>query len=210
MTNQRASYYLQQMNIQSWVLRKSSTIPSELDILAQQVSNCERCALSKTRSQTVFARGNPNASLMVIGEAPGFEEDKQGLPFVGPAGSLLSKMLASVGIASEDVFIANVLKCKPPNHRAPSSEEVMLCSSYLKQQIAIVAPTLILAVGHLAAQYLLEDSMSLDNMREKLHFYEGIPLLVTYHPASLLHNQRDKKKAYADLIRVKNQLLDAS
>jgi len=210
MTNEQASYYLQQMNIQSWVLRQSSASLSELDTVAKQVANCERCALSKSRTQTVFARGHQNASLMVIGEAPGFEEDKQGLPFVGPAGSLLSKMLASVEISSEDVFMTNVLKCKPPSNRAPSSEEVRLCSSYLKQQIAIVAPTVILAVGHLAAQYLLEDDMSLDTMREKRHFYEGIPLLVTYHPASLLRNQKDKKKAYVDLMRVKKQLLDAS
>ena len=154
-------YYLQQIGIQTWVSRTSSAEKSDLQQLAAVVASCTRCPLHQTRTQTVFARGNPNARLMVVGEAPGYHEDKQGLPFVGKAGGLLNKMLNSIGFNAEDVYVANVLKCRPPENRDPVAEEIQQCAGYLAQQIALVQPALILAVGRFAAQNLLQQSLPL-------------------------------------------------
>lgn len=200
------SYYLQQMGITAWVRRQTmpSQVPlDQIHVLATEVASCTRCPLHQTRTQTVFARGNPQAKLMVIGEAPGFYEDKQGLPFVGKAGSLLNKMLQSIGLSAEDVYIANVLKCRPPDNRDPQQDEIQACSAYLAQQIALVDPQLILAVGRFAGQFLLKDMLPLNKMRRTVHEYQGKPVLVSYHPAYLLRNPADKKKAYADLLRAK-------
>lgn len=199
-------YYLQQMGIKPWVLRKTKVDKQNLTDLARKVSTCVRCPLHETRNQTVFARGNPNARLMIIGEAPGFYEDQQGLPFVGKAGGLLNKMLHSVELSDEDVYIANVLKCRPPNNRDPAPDEISQCCDHLSQQIALVAPKLILAVGRFAGQFLLKATFPLNKMRRKVHDYNGIPVLVSYHPAYLLRNPVDKKNAYSDLLFVKQLL----
>ncbi len=200
-------YYLQQMGIEPWVLRTVDHEKKNLDLLAAEVSACLRCSLHKTRTQTVFARGNSKAKLMIIGEAPGFYEDKQGLPFVGKAGALLNKMLASIGLTSDDVYIANVLKCRPPSNRDPAPEEINHCSGYLSQQIQMVRPQLILAVGRFAGQFLLKATFPLNKMRNQLHNYQGTPVLVSYHPAYLLRNPADKKNAYKDLLDVKQLLV---
>ena len=200
-------YYLQQLGIEPWVLRGNKTHKKDLRELAADVSSCIRCPLHKTRNQTVFSRGNPDAKLMIIGEAPGIDDDEHGLPFVGKAGGLLNKMLSSVGLSSEDVYIANLLKCRLPDNRDPHVEEITHCSSFLSKQIALVAPDLILAVGHLAGQFLLNATVTLNNMRGKIHDYHGIPVLVSYHPVSLLHNPVDKKNAYLDLVQVKQMLV---
>ncbi|RUQ89713.1 uracil-DNA glycosylase [Legionella septentrionalis] len=202
-------YYLQAMGIEVWESRQQLPMTSScsLSSLAKEVSACKRCVLHQTRTQTVFARGNPQAQLMIVGEAPGFFEDKQGLPFVGKAGILLNKMLNSIGLTENDVYIANVLKCRPPDNRDPKIEEIAACSSHLTQQIQLVNPKLIMAVGRFAGQFLLNEARPLNKMRNTLHSYESKPFIVSYHPAYLLRRPIDKGKAYQDLLRVK-QLLE--
>jgi uracil-DNA glycosylase family 4 len=169
--------------------------------LKAEVSGCVKCGLHKTRSQTVFGVGDENADWMLIGEAPGAEEDRLGDPFVGQAGKLLDNMLAAVGLSRrKNVYIANVLKCRPPGNRNPAPDEVEQCTPYLLQQIALIRPKLILAMGRFAAQTLLESDASIASMRGRLHRYAGVPLIVTYHPAYLLRTLEDKAKAWEDLV----------
>lgn len=172
--------------------------------LEETVANCQRCQLCHTRTQTVFARGNPQARWMLIGEAPGEHEDRQGEPFVGKAGQLLDNMLAAAGLDRDrDVYIANVLKCRPPGNRNPAPEEILACQTYLQQQIRHVQPTLILALGRFAVQTLLQTEQSIGRLRGQLHQYQGIPLIATYHPAYLLRNLPDKAKAWQDMVLAK-------
>jgi DNA polymerase len=169
--------------------------------LKAAVSGCTQCGLHKTRTQTVFGVGDENADWMLIGEAPGAEEDRLGDPFVGQAGKLLDNMLAAIGLSRrENVYIANVLKCRPPGNRNPSPEEVEKCSPHLLQQIALIKPKLILAMGRFAAQTLLESDASIASLRGRLHSYAGVPCIVTYHPAYLLRTLEDKAKAWEDLL----------
>jgi len=169
--------------------------------LKQLVSGCVKCGLHKTRTQTVFGVGDPGAQWMLIGEAPGAEEDRLGDPFVGQAGRLLDNMLAAIGLdRRKNVYIANVLKCRPPGNRNPEPEEVAKCSPHLLRQIELVNPKLILAMGRFAAQTLLETDASIASLRGRLHRYAGRPCIVTYHPAYLLRNLPDKAKAWADLV----------
>jgi DNA polymerase len=169
--------------------------------LKQAVSGCVLCALHKTRTQTVFGVGDENADWMLIGEAPGAEEDRLGDPFVGQAGRLLDSMLAAIDLdRSKNVYIANVLKCRPPGNRNPQPEEVASCSPYLLAQIERVKPKLIVAMGRFAAQTLLATDASIASLRGKVYRYAGVPLIVTYHPAYLLRNLPDKAKAWADLV----------
>ena len=169
--------------------------------LKTAVSSCTRCALHQTRTQTVFGVGDENADWMLIGEAPGAEEDRLGDPFVGQAGKLLDNMLAAVGLSRrENVYIANVLKCRPPGNRNPSPEEVEKCSPHLLQQIELIKPKLILAMGRFAAQTLLKTDASISSLRGRLHSYAGVPLIVTYHPAYLLRTLEDKAKSWEDLV----------
>jgi uracil-DNA glycosylase family 4 len=169
--------------------------------LKAAVSGCTKCALHQTRTQTVFGVGDENADWMLIGEAPGAEEDRLGDPFVGQAGRLLDNMLATVGLSRQkNVYIANVLKCRPPGNRNPAPEEVAQCSPHLLQQIALVKPKLILAMGRFAAQTLLETGASIASLRGRVHRYAGVPLIVTYHPAYLLRTLEDKAKAWEDLL----------
>jgi uracil-DNA glycosylase family 4 len=194
--------YLNAMGIQTWRLKNiSTTDSSEWDALRAQVTNCTACGLDKTRTQTVFGTGNREAKLMIIGEAPGFYEDQQGEPFVGRAGQLLNAMLASIGFDRNQVYIANILKCRPPNNRDPLPEEVKLCTPFLTKQIALINPTLLLAVGRIAAHFLLDTQASLGQLRGKIHHFGALntPLIITYHPAYLLRNLHDKSKAFQDL-----------
>jgi uracil-DNA glycosylase family 4 len=169
--------------------------------LKQAVPACTACGLHKTRTQTVFGVGDENADWMLIGEAPGAEEDRLGDPFVGQAGKLLDAMLAAIGLKrGENVYIANVLKCRPPGNRNPEPGEVEKCTPFLKQQIALIQPKLIIAMGRFAAQTLLSSDATIASMRGRVFRYEGVPLIVTYHPAYLLRNLPDKAKAWADLV----------
>ena len=169
--------------------------------LKQAVSGCTQCSLHKTRTQTVFGVGDENADWMLIGEAPGAEEDRLGDPFVGQAGRLLDNMLAAIDLhRSRNVYIANVLKCRPPANRNPEPEEVAKCSPHLLKQIELVKPKLIVAMGRFAAQTLLNSDASIASLRGKVYRYAGVPLIVTYHPAYLLRSLPDKAKAWADLV----------
>jgi DNA polymerase len=170
--------------------------------LRDRVAACTRCELHATRTQTVFGVGNRQARWMFIGEAPGAEEDRQGEPFVGRAGQLLTSMLRALGFAREDVYIANVLKCRPPGNRDPKPEEARACRGYLERQIELVSPTLIVAVGRIAAQNLLETDTPLARLRGQVHALgaERRPVLVTYHPAYLLRSPAEKRKTWQDLL----------
>ena len=169
--------------------------------LKQAVPACTACGLHKSRAQTVFGVGDENADWMLIGEAPGAEEDRLGDPFVGQAGKLLDNMLAAIGLnRSENVYIANVLKCRPPGNRNPEPEEVAKCTPFLKQQIGLIKPKLIIAMGRFAAQTLLSSDASIASLRGRVFRYEGVPLIVTYHPAYLLRTLPDKAKAWEDLV----------
>lgn len=170
------------------------------DQLHSAVSACQACALAQTRSQTVFGVGDHHADWLLIGEAPGAEEDKRGEPFVGAAGQLLDNMLAAIQLQRGDhVYIANLLKCRPPQNRDPHSEEVAKCAPFLKRQVALIRPKLILALGKFAAQSVLQTEQTVAALRGKLHDYQGVPVIVTYHPAYLLRNLPDKAKAWEDL-----------
>ncbi len=169
--------------------------------LRNTVLHCEQCELHQTRTQAVFGVGNQQAQWMVVGEAPGADEDRQGEPFVGRAGQLLNNMLYAIGLKREQVYIANVLKCRPPNNRDPKPEEVVKCEAYLQRQVALIEPKLILAVGRIAAHNLLKTDVSLTKLRQRTYSYgeAQTPLIVTYHPAYLLRSPREKRKAWQDL-----------
>ncbi len=177
--------------------------------LRQAVAACEACALCKTRKNTVFGVGDERADWMLIGEAPGAEEDARGEPFVGQAGKLLDNMLAAIGLErSAGVYIANVLKCRPPGNRNPEPGEVGQCSPHLVRQIALVRPKLIVAMGRFAAQTLLASDASIASMRGRMFEYQGVPLVVTYHPAYLLRSMPDKAKSWEDLVFARRAMQD--
>jgi len=177
--------------------------------LNEQICTCMQCPLGHTRTNFVFGSGNPNADIMIVGEAPGADEDEQGLPFVGRAGQLLTKILEAISLPREEVYICNILKCRPPNNRKPLVGETDQCEPYLWRQIEIVQPKLILALGLTAANTLLKNKESMTNLRGKIHDYHGIRTLVTYHPAALLRNPEWKKYAWDDVKLLRN-LYDAS
>lgn len=209
--------YLKEIGIDVWVDRQTPPMGAsvadaaeqqavvaetvEFESLRQQVSGCTACALHETRTQTVFGVGNPNADWLIIGEAPGADEDRQGEPFVGRAGKLLNAMLLALGFKREQVFIANILKCRPPNNRDPKPEEVQACEHFLKSQIAMIQPKMILCVGRVAAQNLLKVDTPIGKLRGQTYHYAdtSIPVIVTYHPAYLLRSPREKRKVWDDL-----------
>jgi DNA polymerase len=186
----------------------ASTAAMSWEELAAAVRVCTKCALSATRTQTVFGVGRRNADLLVIGEAPGADEDRQGEPFVGRAGQLLNAMLRAIGLPRSEVFIANILKCRPPNNRDPQPDEARACTPYLSRQIALVNPRAILAVGRIAAQWLLQTDAPIGRLRGRVVPYgeAGTPLVITYHPAFLLRSPLAKATAWADLCLVKDLL----
>jgi DNA polymerase len=180
------------------------------DELRTTVAACTSCSLHTSRTQTVFGVGDPQADWMIIGEAPGAEEDRRGEPFVGRAGKLLDEMLRAVGRSRDRVFIANILKCRPPNNRDPKAEESAACRGYLQRQIELVEPKIILAVGRIAAQLLLETDEPVGRLRGSRHQLGDTPLVVTYHPAYLLRSPTQKRKAWDDLRLAKRLIQEAS
>ena len=202
--------YLQAMGIDVWV-RRDAEDPGEAEPclpvaagldwpeLRERVAACTRCALAQSRTQTVFGVGNEAADWMIVGEAPGAEEDRQGEPFVGRAGKLLDQMLFAIGESRQSVFIANILKCRPPNNRDPKHDEAAACREYLDRQIELVQPKIILAVGRIAAQNLLGSDEPVGRMRGRAYDLDGTPLVVTYHPAYLLRSPSQKQKSWSDL-----------
>jgi DNA polymerase len=184
-------------------------VPSlDWEALGSAVAACRACGLCETRTQTVFGVGNRNAELLVIGEAPGADEDREGEPFVGRAGQLLNRMLAAIGLPRQQVYIANILKCRPPGNRDPRPEEVLSCQAFLTRQIELLSPRIILAVGRISAQTLLGTDLPLGRLRGRwLEFGpQAIPLRVTYHPAYLLRSPDQKARAWEDLTAVARRL----
>ncbi len=182
------------------------TSRQRLEELYERVKYCQRCSLAKSRKNLVFGEGNPRADLLLVGEAPGAEEDLQGRPFVGRAGGLLTKMIEAIDLRREEVYIANILKCRPPGNRDPLPSEVAVCRPYLDQQIEIVNPKIICALGRVAAQTLLDTTRSLGELRGFVHPFRGRKLLVTYHPAALLRNIHLKRPAWEDMKLLRGQL----
>ena len=187
------------------IARAGQIATMTLDELETAVRQCNACSLCKSRKQAVFSAGIPTAQWMVVGEAPGEQEDKQGFPFVGPAGQLLDRMLAQLALSrspvgeQQPVYITNVLKCRPPRNRNPEPAEMAACEHFLKRQIELVQPKIILVVGRFAVQTLLNTHEAIGRLRGQVHRYNGIPAIVTYHPAYLLRNPVDKRKSWADL-----------
>jgi DNA polymerase len=180
---------------------------AELLKLREKVLQCTLCQeLASTRKSVVFGAGIAKAELMFVGEAPGHEEDVQGLPFVGPAGQLLTKIIASIGLDRRQVFIANVLKCRPPGNRQPQPDEILNCEPYLKKQIELIRPKIICALGTFAAQTLLKTGESISRMRGRFYDYQGAKLICTFHPAYLLRNPEEKRKVWEDMKMIQNEL----
>jgi len=216
MSSARQRAYLEAMGITAWVARNQPVASGNGPLLAEpaqqqvaadwtalqaQVAACTRCELCEGRTRTVFGVGDPEAYWMIIGEAPGAEEDRQGEPFVGRAGQLLNAILRAVGLRREQVFIANILKCRPPQNRDPKSEEVERCMPYLHRQVELVRPKLIVALGRVAAQNLLDSTEAIGRLRGRVHAFgpAAIPVIVTYHPAYLLRSPLEKRKVWQDL-----------
>jgi len=221
--------YLQAMGIDVWLPRGEEDVASKqraLGVLPPTselspegldwpelracVANCTRCDLSASRTNTVFGVGNTEADWLIIGEAPGAEEDRRGEPFVGRAGQLLDQMLIAIGQSRENVFIANILKCRPPDNRDPKPGEAAACREYLERQIELIRPKIILAVGKIAAQNLLGTDDPVGRMRGRQHDLGGIPLIVTYHPAYLLRSPSQKHKSWSDLCLAARLAAEAS
>ncbi len=215
---------LQDMGIDVWQLRSNAEAAEPVSndqpassndmnadtwaALQNKVQDCQLCSLSKSRTQTVFGSGNTQADLLLIGEAPGAEEDRQGQPFVGKAGKLLDAMMFAIGLQRDQVYICNVLKCRPPNNRNPQPAEVDSCSSFLQSQLELIKPKVILALGRFAAHSLLHTDIPIYKMRENSNLLPGseIPVVVTYHPASLLRSPEQKAQSWQDLCRVSKML----
>jgi len=177
---------------------------ADWESLATSVRDCRKCRLCAARKQAVLGVGDINADWLFVGEGPGVEEDQRGEPFVGQAGKLLDNMLAAIGLRrGNDVYIANAVKCRPPENRTPDAEEMAACRSFLERQIALIRPKLIVALGRPAAQTLLESEVKIAAARGRVHAYQGMPLVVTYHPAYLLRNLPDKAKAWEDLCHMR-------
>lgn len=212
--------YLQAMGIDVWRPRKAATTAVNTHIviepaanetwkqLKQQAETCMACSLHQSRHHVVFGIGNQNADVVIVGEAPGAQEDKQGEPFVGRAGQLLDNMLKSLNLAREDIYLANILKCHPPENRDPSPEEVNLCTPFLIKQIALLKPKVIIAMGRIAAHFLLDSNLTMARLRGDTFYYgeNKIPLIVTYHPAYLLRAPKEKRKTMHDLRLLKSFL----
>ncbi len=203
--NEKLKIQNPEMKIQDEKFEKAEGEMSLKDF-EKEICLCQKCELGQTRTNFVFGETNPNADLMFVGEAPGADEDKQGRPFIGRAGQLLTKIIESIGIKREDVFIANILKCRPPGNRNPLPEEIALCSPYLLRQIDIIKPKVICALGKFAAQTLLDTETPISKLRGNFHDYHGVKLMPTYHPAYLLRNSIGKKDVWEDMKMIATEL----
>ena len=177
-----------------------------LDSIQSDIVNCQRCKLAKTRTNIVFGEGTPSARLMFIGEAPGFDEDKQGKPFVGRAGQLLTKIIQAMGLTREQVFIGNVIKCRPPGNRNPEPDEILACAPFLNRQIAVIQPEFICALGTFAAQTLLHTTVPISKLRGQFHDCNGIQLMPTFHPSYLLRSPEKKRDVWEDIKLLMNAM----
>lgn len=199
-TNDEAeNYMMKESGENSHAVLPEWNSSSTLVELNNNICTCIKCDLGSTRKNFVFGSGNPNADIVVVGEAPGADEDEKGLPFVGRAGQLLTKILEAVNLTREEVFICNILKCRPPGNRNPSAEEIEKCEPYLKKQLSLIKPKFILALGTFASQTLLQTKQPLGKLRGEFHDYNGIKTMVTFHPAALLRNPNWKKPTWEDV-----------
>jgi len=187
-------------------LFSSASKKIKMDLLQKTVSQCQRCPLSKTRKNIVFGEGNVNARLMFVGEAPGFEEDIEGRPFVGEAGRLLTDIIKAMGFKRDEVYICNILKCRPPNNRNPLPEEISMCIDYLYKQIDYIQPQIICGLGKFASQTLLATNNPITSMRGKWYDFKGIRFMPTYHPAYILRNPNEKKVVWQDMKKIMEEL----
>lgn len=177
-----------------------------LESVRAELGDCKRCKLARTRSRIVFGAGNPAAELVFVGEAPGFEEDRQGLPFVGRAGQLLTKIIEAIDLRREDVYICNVLKCRPPDNRNPEPEEVETCSPFLRAQLGVIRPKVVCCLGTFAAQTVLGKKDPISKLRGQFHEIDGVQYMATFHPAYLLRNPDKKREVWEDMKRVRRAL----
>lgn len=177
-----------------------------LEIIRADIGDCQRCKLAPTRTNIVFGSGNPKAELVFVGEAPGFDEDQQGLPFVGRAGQLLTKIIESIDIKREDVYICNILKCRPPNNRNPEPDEVLACNPFLKRQLATIRPKVVCCLGTFAAQNLLQSAASISKLRGRFHDVDGMRVIATFHPAYLLRSPDKKREVWEDMKQIRAEL----
>ncbi len=178
-----------------------------LDDIRQDLGDCSRCKLSESRTSIVFGAGNPDARLMFVGEAPGSDEDRQGLPFVGRAGQLLTKIIESIDLQRDDVYICNVLKCRPPKNRNPEPDEVETCSPFLRRQLDAVRPQIVCCLGTFAAQTMLGMKVPISKLRGRFHDIDGIRFIATFHPAYLLRNPAKKREVWADMQQIRDALI---
>ena len=189
---------------------QGSTVSEDLEVIRVDLKNCKLCKLSPTRKNIVFGAGNPNADLMFVGEAPGADEDEQGLPFVGRAGQLLTKVIEAIDMRREEVFICNILKCRPPGNRNPEPDEIAACEQFLFRQIASVKPKVICALGAFSAKTLLRTNEAISRLRGHLVDYRGAKLIATFHPAYLLRNPNEKRKVWEDMQKVRDYIASLS
>ena len=184
----------------------ADSAPADLNSLKKEVLGCQECDLARTRTNVVFGSGSPKAKLMFVGEAPGEEEDRQGLPFVGRAGQLLTKIIEAMGLKREDVYIANILKCRPPNNRAPLPTEIVACQENVKRQVELIKPRVICTLGKFASQTLLRTETPISALRGHFQEFDDIKVMPTFHPAYLLRNPDDKKLVWQDMKKVMKEL----
>ena len=179
--------------------KESAALFRDLNDLYEQSKDCTKCRLAETRNNFVFGEGNPKAQIVVIGEAPGAEEDAQGRPFVGRSGKLLDKILEAIGFSREDVFICNIIKCRPPENRNPNLDEIQSCMPWLKIQLQLIKPKILLLLGRVAANTVLDNKQSMANLRGRILRWNGYDVIVTYHPAALLRNPNWKRHCWEDV-----------
>ena len=179
---------------------------SDLSLIREDIGDCQRCKLARTRTNIVFGSGNPNAELVFVGEAPGFDEDKQGLPFVGRAGQLLTKIIESIDLKRDDVYICNILKCRPPENRNPEPDEVMACSGFMKRQLAAIRPKIVCCLGTFAAQTVLQTASPISRLRGTFHDIDGMRVIATFHPAYLLRSPDKKRDVWEDMKQIRAEL----
>ena len=177
-----------------------------LESVRADLGDCRRCKLAPTRTNIVFGSGNPKAELVFVGEAPGFDEDQQGLPFVGAAGQLLTKIIESTGVKREDTYICNILKCRPPDNRNPEPDEVAQCSPFLRRQLAAIKPKVVCCLGKFSAQYLLQSTDSITRLRGRFHDIDGMRVIATFHPAYLLRSPEKKREVWEDMKAIRAEL----
>jgi len=185
-------------------------VVARLSEMAADVAGCERCGLGKSRNKAVFGTGNPETDLMFIGEGPGYDEDQQGIPFVGKAGQLLTKIINAIELDREDVYITNIVKCRPPGNRDPLPEEAGACHPYLSEQIRLIQPKIICTLGRHASQVILKTTESISRLRGKFHSINGIMIMPTYHPAYLLRNASGKRPVWEDMRKIRDYLKENS